>query len=151
MGFLNNLKETVTDAGQTVANKGKEISGNAKLNNKIRDNNKSIDALKIQIADIFLADCSETAGPEYAELIQQINTLKDENAELQKEINANKGIEEGCKCPKCGAENAAGAKFCMSCGAEIAAQEAPAEKFCQSCGSSNSIDAAFCTSCGKPF
>lgn len=148
MGFFNNLKETVTDAGQTVANKSKEISGNAKLNNKIRDNNKSIEALKIQIADILLA--SETASdPAYAELVGQINTLQAENAELQKEINANKGIEEGCKCPKCGQENVAGAKFCVSCGAEIS--EAPAVKFCSSCGAQNEAGAAFCSGCGKPL
>ena len=119
MGFLNNLKETVTDAGQTVANKGRQVSDNAKLNNKIRDNNKSIDALKIQIADVYLSKLEGEPEADYAEMVQQINTLNAENAELQKELNANKGIEENCKCPKCGKENVAGAKFCVSCGAEI--------------------------------
>lgn len=147
MGFFNNLKETVTDAGQTVANKSREISGNAKLNNKIRENNKSIESLKIQVADTFLASCGDEPGAEYAEFIAQIKTLQAENEELQKEINANKGIEEGCKCPKCGQENVAGAKFCVGCGAQL--QEAPKEKFCPECGTSNAADAAFCSGCGK--
>src|SRR5215510_7938037 len=51
------------------------------------------------------------------------------------------------KCPKCQAENRAGAKFCEDCGASLAipcracgAELTPGKKFCGSCGAPTSAD-----------
>jgi class 3 adenylate cyclase/tetratricopeptide (TPR) repeat protein len=49
---------------------------------------------------------------------------------------------EGRRCPKCAAENPDRARFCMSCGAELA----PA---CPSCGAENPPGAKFCIECGS--
>jgi class 3 adenylate cyclase len=46
-------------------------------------------------------------------------------------------------CPNCGAESAAGAKFCASCGTALAAS-------CSSCGAELPDGAKFCPSCGTP-
>jgi membrane protease subunit (stomatin/prohibitin family) len=47
-------------------------------------------------------------------------------------------------CPSCGAENAQGAKFCSSCGASMA----PAVQHCSNCGEELAAGAKFCASCG---
>ena len=49
-------------------------------------------------------------------------------------------------CPKCGAKNTTGAKFCNDCGAkmEVGAQTVP----CVKCGSPLTPGAKFCTECG---
>jgi class 3 adenylate cyclase/tetratricopeptide (TPR) repeat protein len=48
---------------------------------------------------------------------------------------------EGRTCPNCAAANPERARFCMSCGAELAPQ-------CPSCGAENPAGAKFCIECG---
>jgi len=47
-------------------------------------------------------------------------------------------------CPSCGASNAAGARFCTSCGTGLTAPAAT----CPSCGALNPPQARFCAACG---
>jgi membrane protease subunit (stomatin/prohibitin family) len=64
-------------------------------------------------------------------------------------------------CPKCGAQTAAGSKFCSNCGASMApagvtcpkcnAQNAPGSKFCSNCGNALSAGPANCPKCGQPL
>lgn len=51
------------------------------------------------------------------------------------------------QCPKCGAENAAGANFCTSCGTDLK-KDADGKVFCTSCGVALKADAKFCHACG---
>jgi membrane protease subunit (stomatin/prohibitin family) len=46
------------------------------------------------------------------------------------------------KCPSCGAENPASAKFCNNCGAPLGKVK------CPNCGAENAPDAKFCNNCG---
>lgn len=48
------------------------------------------------------------------------------------------------KCPECGAEASAKAKFCPECGKPM-----PTKKFCSSCGAEVSAKAKFCPECGE--
>ncbi len=62
------------------------------------------------------------------------------------------------KCPACQADNATGAKFCVSCGAAMAppglvcagcsASNPPGSRFCSSCGASLAPAVVHCTQCG---
>jgi membrane protease subunit (stomatin/prohibitin family) len=54
------------------------------------------------------------------------------------------GAGAAVTCPNCQASNAAGAKFCASCGTSLA----PAQVACPQCQAANSPDAKFCSSCG---
>ena len=47
-------------------------------------------------------------------------------------------------CPKCGAQNPAGMKFCGNCGAPLR----PTEKTCPKCGAKNPPGMKFCGNCG---
>ncbi len=51
----------------------------------------------------------------------------------------------GAKCPKCGAANGAGVKFCNDCGAKMEAATIP----CVKCGADLKDGAKFCTECGS--
>ena len=53
--------------------------------------------------------------------------------------------EAKAKCPKCGAEISANAKFCPECGEKIVVAT---KKFCPECGKEVSIKAKFCPECG---
>src|SRR5215472_15181702 len=48
------------------------------------------------------------------------------------------------KCPRCGADNLAGMKFCGQCGASVGVA-------CPSCGSGNPPNNRFCGQCGAPL
>jgi membrane protease subunit (stomatin/prohibitin family) len=48
-------------------------------------------------------------------------------------------------CPKCGATNAVGAKFCQGCGAKLVVETVP----CPKCGAQVNVDAKFCPECGN--
>ena len=48
-------------------------------------------------------------------------------------------------CPKCGATNAVGAKFCQACGAKLVVETIP----CPKCGAQVNVDAKFCPECGN--
>jgi membrane protease subunit (stomatin/prohibitin family) len=52
----------------------------------------------------------------------------------------------GVVCPSCQAENAQGAKFCASCGTSLA----PAVSHCTACGAEVALGGRFCPSCGTP-
>jgi hypothetical protein len=47
------------------------------------------------------------------------------------------------KCPKCGTDNAVGAKFCIACG-----QQLQTEMVCPQCHHTNKPTAKFCEECG---
>lgn len=51
-------------------------------------------------------------------------------------------------CPKCAAENIMGYRFCMVCGARLAAALAPSDKTCPKCNLQSPADYKFCGTCG---
>ncbi len=51
-------------------------------------------------------------------------------------------------CPKCGAENIMGYRFCMVCGARLASSVQPSDKTCPKCSSQSPPDYRFCGKCG---
>jgi class 3 adenylate cyclase len=48
------------------------------------------------------------------------------------------------RCQKCGADNAAGSRFCNQCAAQFAPR-------CLKCGFENALDARFCAQCASPI
>jgi predicted RNA-binding Zn-ribbon protein involved in translation (DUF1610 family) len=58
-------------------------------------------------------------------------------------------VVETFLCPKCGEENIMGYRFCMVCGAQLAAAGAQqSDKTCPKCSSQNPTDYKYCGSCG---
>ncbi len=54
-------------------------------------------------------------------------------------------------CPKCGAENAEGNKFCQKCSSSLAAETPKAEggkTYCPKCGAENTEGSRYCPKCG---
>jgi predicted RNA-binding Zn-ribbon protein involved in translation (DUF1610 family) len=70
---------------------------------------------------------------------------------LKPVLDATSGGKAKLPCPQCGTLNTPGAKFCISCGAELQAPQAEAKTgslICTKCGTPNTQGARFCISCG---
>lgn len=157
MGFFNDLKDTVKDAGKDISDKARTSADNAKIKSQIKDKEKEIENLVLQVGYRYLEKCTDDVDPEFSDLISQIRGLQAEIGALKNSLEANSAPAGSRQCTNCGQYNAPEAKFCVACGAELKlpepeTEEAPApEKFCPACGGANSADSAFCVNCGKPL
>jgi uncharacterized membrane protein/ribosomal protein L40E len=52
-------------------------------------------------------------------------------------------------CPKCGAENTEGNKYCQKCGAPLAVETPKPTGVCAKCGTKNAEGTKYCQSCGS--
>jgi uncharacterized membrane protein/ribosomal protein L40E len=52
-------------------------------------------------------------------------------------------------CPKCGAENAEGNKYCQKCGATVSVEAPKPTGVCAKCGTKNAEGTKYCQSCGS--
>ena len=72
-------------------------------------------------------------------------TMVDQMRQGQMAPPAGQAPQSMVLCPKCGAKNLAGAKFCSGCGAKMAVEMVK----CPKCSSPVSADAKFCPECGN--
>ena len=52
-------------------------------------------------------------------------------------------------CPKCGAENTEGNKYCQKCGATVSVETPKPTGVCAKCGTKNAEGTKYCQSCGS--
>ena len=116
MAFFDNLTKKVSEATQTVAQKGKDLAEITKLNIAISDEERKIDELYKEIGKIFVEHIGDSADGEFADKIRGIKSAQARIAECKQQIKDIKGIEV---CTKCGAELPADALFCNACGAKV--------------------------------
>lgn len=73
---------------------------------------------------------------------------------LRPVLDTTSGAKPSASCSECGAPNTAGAKFCSSCGAELAPAQAEVlgqTLSCPTCGTANKAGSRFCQNCGAPL
>jgi len=57
-------------------------------------------------------------------------------------------MQQMLTCPKCGAQNAEGQKFCVDCGARLAGGIQQQTAVCANCGLQNTAGQKYCVACG---
>ena len=156
MAFMDDVLGKVSQAGQSVSKKARDLSEYAKYSSTISDSETEIRNLYSEIGyKVYLAYCNNPL-PEVAPQIQQITAL---NKMIEDARAAQKALNDSEKCPRCGTRLRPGMLFCNNCGCKLAepapqqgapAMQAPA-RFCMSCGAPMAPDAMFCMSCGARF
>lgn len=152
MGFFDDLGKTLSQTGQNVANKAKEMSEVASLKSQINAEQKNISECYSKIGEQYYEAHKDDVSSEFAELMDSIKASLAKIASLNEEIRKTKNIK---LCPSCGAECESTVKFCASCGTKLPEPEpvevtpAAGKKFCVSCNAEISSDANFCVNCGS--
>lgn len=145
MAFFNKMKDSISVAGQEVAQKAKNTTESAKIGNRIKVNESMIEKLIVQVGKRCVSNHLNDKDTEYDDLFQEILRLKQENQAMEDEqwrltaMNA---------CPQCGFMNNQTAKFCIKCGAPLEEMTKKYKRKCENCGTANSEDALFCIECG---
>ncbi len=114
MSFLDNMMDTLTNAGNDLTNKAKEVSGVAKLKLDIKSKEDALSKQYMELGKKYYEMHKEGETPE--EDITAISTLINEIADLKEEVLKTQG---SCQCPNCGSVLSAGTVFCSKCGAKI--------------------------------
>lgn len=148
MALFDKMRDSISIAGQEVAQKTKNATENVRIGNQIKANERMIEKLTYQVGLQCVKNHIQEADSEYGELFAEILRLRKENQAYQEELQRLTAVNT---CPQCGAGNKTSAKFCISCGAPMAsAPAAPVDgKKCPGCGMVNEKDALFCVSCGS--
>lgn len=116
MSFFDDLGKKLSQAGQTAAQKTKEIAEVAKLNSQISDEEKRINDLYLQLGKLYVSLHDESHEADFDGLIKSLHESENKVKECRQQIKDIKGV---VVCEKCGAEVSNGAAFCSACGAPM--------------------------------
>ncbi len=150
MAFFEQLGKRLSDAGQDVAQKTKNLADVTQLNSANSDKEKQIKQLMFDLGKAYFENHKNDPTAENVEKIQSIKNLYVEIHENHEKIKQIKGI---VKCDNCGADVPVNATFCNGCGAKVnrpdpAAVSANAQRFCPNCDAVVPEGNMFCTKCG---
>lgn len=151
MALFDKMKDSISIAGQEVAQKTKNATENVRVGNQMKSNERMIEKLTYQVGLQCVKNHLQETDSEYGELFAEILRLQRENQNLQEELQRATAVNT---CTQCGMGNKMTAKFCVACGAPLTAKEAvpaPGAKRCPNCGQGNDSDASFCVGCGTPL
>ncbi len=116
MAILDDIKETLTKTTKSAMDKGKKLTDTTKLKSQKSSAKKELTELYVELGKSYYEKYKDSASEEDAETFGKIAAAEEKIADLEAQIRAIKGI---VLCPACGEENAAGKKFCGSCGAPL--------------------------------
>lgn len=152
MAFWDNFERKATDATANVVSKVKGVSDITRLNSMVSEEENRIREIYFKIGQTYVALHGRDNEAGFADLLNALKASQLKIEQCKQEIMDIRGVQ---KCERCGAEVAAGAAFCMTCGAQIPKiQPKPAVnagRRCKKCGATVAPNARFCTSCGTPY
>lgn len=152
MAFWDNFEKKATDATANVVSKVKGVSDITRLNSMVSEEENRIREIYFKIGQTYVALHGRDNEAGFADLLNALKASQLKVEQCKQEIMDIRGVQ---KCERCGAEVAAGAAFCMTCGAQIPKiQPKPvvnSGRRCKKCGATVAPNARFCTSCGTPY
>ena len=116
MSFFDNLGKKVSQATQTVTQKGKELAEITKLNFSVSEEEKKINENYTKIGKLFVQKIGDRSEGDFLPLVNEIKASEEKIAQIKAQLNAIRGT---VTCPKCKAELTEEAVFCTSCGERV--------------------------------
>lgn len=153
MDLLNKAKSSFAMAGKELTQKANDVSGMARVNMKIKEEEKKLHDAIYQLGLQMIDMQPDEAARLFPELAYSIHTMRTDIDKDRRELAGYKGMR---LCPNCGAEQDQNAICCTACGVNMDDAEQIIESeekkivFCKNCGKPFAADGKFCTNCGTP-
>ena len=153
MAFFDEMDRKLSQFGQSVSNKSREVSEGMRLSSAIKAEEEKQNNLYREVGKYYFENCAANAEGQLKVLCDQIVASMELTSPYQQQPNVLQGM---VSCPNCGAQISANSGFCNVCGSKIEKQVSPAPqlgagKICPKCQKTVEADALFCTFCGNQF
>lgn len=153
MAFFDEMDRKLSQFGQSVSNKSREVSEGMRLSSAIKAEEEKQNNLYREVGKYYFENCAANAEGQLKVLCDQIVASMELTSQYKQQQNVLKGM---VSCPNCGAQIPANSGFCNACGSKIEKQVPPAPqpgagKICPKCQKTVEADALFCTFCGNQF
>ena len=153
MAFFDEMDRKLSQFGQSVSNKSREVSEGMRLSSAIKAEEEKQNNLYREVGKYYFENCAANAEGQLKVLCDQIVASMELTSQYKQQQNVLKGM---VSCPNCGAQISANSGFCNVCGSKIEKQVSPAPqpgagKICPKCQKTVEADALFCTFCGNQF
>ena len=153
MAFFDKMDRKLSQFGQSVSNKSREVSEGMRLSSAIKAEEEKQNNLYREVGKYYFENCAANAEGQLKVLCDQIVASMELTSQYKQQQNVLKGM---VSCPNCGAQISANSGFCNVCGSKIEKQVSPAPqpgagKICPKCQKTVEADALFCTFCGNQF
>ena len=153
MAFFDGMDRKLSQFGQSVSNKSREVSEGMRLSSAIKAEEEKQNNLYREVGKYYFENCAANAEGQLKVLCDQIVASMELTSQYKQQQNVLKGM---VSCPNCGAQISANSGFCNVCGSKIEKQVSPAPqpgagKICPKCQKTVEADALFCTFCGNQF
>ena len=153
MAFFDEMDRKLSQFGQSVSNKSREVSEGMRLSSAIKAEEEKQNNLYREVGKYYFENCAANAEGQLKVLCDQIVASMELTSQYKQQQNVLKGM---VSCPNCGAQISANSGFCNVCGSKIEKQVSPAPqpgagKICPKCQKTVEADALFCTLCGNQF
>lgn len=154
MGFLDEMKGSLSNVGIGISQKANEMSGSVKVSLQIKEEEKQLQENFVNLGKAMFQLHGEDAKKFCPDIYNNIVELNKKIAEDKKELAICKGMKI---CPNCGAEQHKEVMNCTVCGMNMQEAEqiisnmnmaAQEEKVCPTCGMKITEGAKFCAGCG---
>ena len=159
-GFFDKIKSGADKAAFEADRLRRVTQAQGVLNKLKGELTTQVTAIGAKAVELY--DAGVMPQPEFQELFQQLDGLRQQITDQQAEVErirqekapeaaaaapAPTAAPAGRTCPNCHAEVAAGVKFCPNCGSKV--DVAPAQVTCPNCGATVPAGSRFCPECGK--
>ena len=153
MAFFDEMDRKLSQFGQSVSNKSREVSEGMRLSSAIKAEEEKQNNLYREVGKYYFENCAANAEGQLKVLCDQIVASMELTSQYKQQQNVLKGM---VSCPNCGSQISANPGFCNVCGSKIEKQVSPAPqpgagKICPKCQKTVEADALFCTFCGNQF
>ena len=153
MAFFDGMDRKLSQFGQSVSNKSREVSEGMRLSSAIKAEEEKQNNLYREVGKYYFENCAANAEGQLKVLCDQIVASMELTSQYKQQQNV---LKRMISCPNCGAQIPANSGFCNVCGSKIEKQVPPAPqpgagKICPKCQKTVEADAVFCTFCGNKF
>lgn len=146
MAFWKDVGERLSEATGKTIQKTRNLTDTARLNGRISEDRRTIDALLLEIGHLYIRLYGDQPEPAFVQLVSQVKNAEARIVNCQEQIRQINGM---VICSDCGAEIPGMAAICPVCGAQQSDTSLSAV-ICTTCGAEVPAGNRFCTNCGKP-